>query len=250
MYRRATKRTAKIKNINIIQQKLKQSLIVKKDVFQQVTLKVYKIGQNNSFTKQVVFKGNILDTLDWCSVKQIEMKSAFDGYLNNIRNNSDRQSMIKFTKNLLKQIQDSNLYSSKCFKMVRKFIKDFSIKEPQLKLKDSQMKEYIDGKIGIKSQIALYRKLVTSQRVNALNSLHQYYINNDSKQNYSLGINSIQKAIDNDQILKIKLKKSGYVRIKPTKVKTQKWVLLGQQVDDEGKYIQKVIICCSDVDKE
>jgi hypothetical protein len=34
MYRRATKRIAKIKNINIIEQKLKQSLITKKDVFQ------------------------------------------------------------------------------------------------------------------------------------------------------------------------------------------------------------------------
>lgn len=250
MYRRATKRIAKIKNINIIEQKLRQSLITKKDVFQQVTLKVYRIGQNNSFTKQIVFKGNILDTLDWCSTKQIEMKAAFDGYLNNIRNNSDRASIIKFTKSLLKQIEESDLYSPKCFKMVRKFIKDFSVKDPQLKLKDSQMKDYIDGKRGIKSQIALYRNLVTSQRVIVLNSLHQYYINSDSKQNYTLGISSIQKAIDNDQILKIKLKKSGYVKIKPTKVRTQRWVLFGQQIDQNGQSINKVIICCSDVDKQ
>lgn len=249
MYRRTTTRISKIKNINIIQQKLKESLIVKKDVFQQITLKVYKIGYGNSFTDQVVFKGNILDTLDWCSEKQIEMKSAFDGYLNNIRNNSDRESIIKFTKNLLSQIEQSNLYSQKCFKMVRKFIKDFSIKQPQLKLKNSQMKSYIDGKNGIKYQIALYRKLVTNQRVNVLQSLHQYYINSDQKQNYSLGISGIQKAIDDNQILKIKLKKSGYVTIKPTKVRSQKWVLFGQQINQDGQPIKKVIICCSDLDK-
>lgn len=250
MYRRATKRIAKIKNINIIEQKLKQSLITKKDVFQQVTLKVYKIGINNSFTKQVVFEGNILDTLDWCSEKQIQMKSAFDGYLNNIRNNSDRSSILKFTKNLIEKINSSNLYSDKCFRMVKKFIKDFSIKDPQLKLKDSQMKDYIDGKNGIKKQIQLYRKLVTSQRVNVLTSLYQYYVSNDKKQNYSLGISGIQKAIDQDQILKIKLKKSGYVKIKPTKVKTQKWVLFGQQLDQNNQTIQNVIICCSDIDKQ
>lgn len=250
MYRRATKRIAKIKNINIIEQKLKQSLITKKDVFQQVTLKVYKIGINNSFTKQVVFKGNILDTLDWCSEKQIQLKSTFDGYLNNIRNNSDRSSILKFTKNLIEKINSSNLYSDKCFRMVKKFIKDFSIKDPQLKLKDSQMKDYIDGKNGIKKQIQLYRKLVTSERVNVLTSLYQYYVSNDKKQNYSLGISGIQKAIDQDQILKIKLKKSGYVKIKPTKVKTQKWVLFGQQLDQNNQPIQKVIICCSDIDKQ
>lgn len=251
MYRRATKRKiSKIKNINIIQQKLKQSLITKKDVFQQVTLKVYKIGQNNSFTKQIVFKGNILDTLDWCTTKQIQMKSAFDGYLNNIRNNSDRNSILKFTKKLLQQIQQSNLYSDKCFKMVKKFIKDFSIKQPQLKLKDSQMKDYIDGKNGIKNQIALYRRLVTTQRVIVLNSLQGYYVSDEKKQNYSLGVSGIQKAIDNDQILRIKLKKSGYVKIKPTKVKTEKWVLFGEQLDENGDIINKVIICQSDVDKQ
>lgn len=248
MYRRATKRRiSKIKNINIIQQKLKTSLILKKDVFQQITLKVYRIGANNSFTDKIVFKGNILDTLDWATEKQIEMKAVFDGYLNNIRNNGDRNSILKFTRNLLQQIDNSQLYDSKCFKMARKFIKDFSDKE--LKLKDSQMKYYIDGKDGIKQQIALYRKLVTHDRVSVLTALQNYYINSQQKQNYSLGISGIQKAIDNDQILYIKLKKSGQVKIRPTMVKTEKWVLFGQQLNDDNQVIKKVIICQSDLSK-
>lgn len=248
MYRRTSKRLfAKIKNINIIQQKLKESLIIKKDVFQQVTLKIYRIGVNNSFTDQVVFQGNILDALDWATEKQIQMKSVFDGYLNNIRNNSDRLSILKFTKNMIQQIDESKLYDLKCFKMVRKFIKDFSNK--QNKLKDSQMKLYIDGKNGIKQQIALYRKLVTSQRVSVIASLQNYYINSEQKQNYSLGIGGIQKAIDNDQILYIKLKKSGQVKIKPTSIKSEKWVLFGEQLNQNNQVIKKVIICQSDLAK-
>lgn len=250
MYRRATKRyISKIKNINIIQQKLKQALIIKKDVFQEITLKVYQIGYDNSYTDKVVFKGNISDTIDWCSEKQIEMKSVFDGYLNNIRNNSDRTSLLKFTKSLLDKINESNLYSDKCFKMVRKFIRDFSIKDPQLKLKDSMMKSYIDGDKGIKEEIAFYRKIVTNDRVNILNSLNNYYIQNDKKENYTIGVNGIKKAIDNNQILTIELIKNGTVRIRPKQIHVQKWILLGQQLDDENNVISNVVICQSDVKK-
>lgn len=250
MYRRySNRKIAKIKNINIIKQKLAQACINYKDVFQEIVLKVYQISENNTCSDKVVFKGNIADAIDWCSEKQIQMKSAFDGYLNNIRNNSDRNSLLKFTKQLLNKIEQSNLYSDKCFKMIKKFIRDFSVNDSENKLPNSMMKSYIDGQNGIKDQIALYRKIVTNDRVNVLNSLNNYYIQNQRKQNYTIGVSGIQKAIQNNQILTINLKKSGLVRIKPKSIRVQKWILLGQQLDEENNVIANVVICQSDVKK-
>lgn len=245
LYRRC--RVAKIKNINIIQRKLKDALIVKKDNFQQVFLKVYQIGVDNSFTDVVVFSGNILDVLQWCKVYQNQMKSLFDGYLNNIRNNSDKNSILKYTKKMLQRIQSSDLYDDKCFKMVKKFVKQFSKKNNNLK--DSDVVGYIEGKYGIKKQISVYRQLVTKDRVRLLQALYSYYMGQDKKQNYVLGISGIEKAIQNNQILNINLKKRGKIRVRPEKIQLQKWVMLGQQLDQKDQVIRKVFICQSDVDK-
>ena len=250
MNRRASiDRSAKIKNINIIQKKLQESLIFKKDSFQQIILTIYKIGVNNTFTKDVVFKGNIFDALDWCLQWQQKFKSQFDGYLNNIRNNSSRKLLIKYTKKLRDFIKQSGLYSDKCFKILDKFVSDFSNKNPQTKLTDSKMYSYIQGKGGIKQAISLYRKLVTNQRVNAIKSLKNYYIDSDSKQNYILGISGINKAIQNNQVLTISMKNSGVIKVRPKSVRPQKWVLFGQLIDDNGQYVKNVIICQSDVKK-
>ena len=250
MYRRGSlNKIAKIKNINIIERKLQQSLIFKKDSFQQVTLTVYKIGVNNTFTKDIVFQGNIFDTLQWCLQKQTQFKAQFDGYLNNIRNNSSRKLLIKYTKKLSDFIKSSNLFSEKCFKILDKFVKDFSEKDPQKKLKDSQMSSYIQGQKGIKRTISLYRNIVTNSRVKAIKSLKDYYINSQKKQNYILGISGIQKAIDKNQVLTISLNDSGVVRILPKSVRSQKWVLFGQLLDEQGNFVKNVIICHSDVKK-
>lgn len=246
MYRRAfIDKISKIKNINIIQKKLKQSLITKKDSFQQVVLNVYKIGKDNTFTEQIVYSGNIFDVLQWCIQKQDEFKTQFDGYLNNIRNNSDKKYILKYTKKLYDFIKQSNLYSDKCFKILEKFINDFSNK--QKKLKDSDVVNYLQGNNGIKNIISKYRKIITHDRVYVLKSLSQHYIDDDKKQNYILGISGIQKAIKNNDILKINLKDSGIVRIKPINVKQQKWVLFGKLLDENDNVIKNVIICQSDI---
>jgi hypothetical protein len=43
--------------------------------------------------------------------------------------------------------------------MVKKFVKDFSKKNNDLK--DSDLVKYLDGKNGIKNEISLYRQIVT-----------------------------------------------------------------------------------------
>lgn len=250
MYRRGSiDRIAKIKNINIIQNKLRQSLITKKDSFQQVILTVYKIGLDNQFTKDIVFKGNIFDTLDWCIEKQSQCKSAFDGYLNNIRNNSSRKSLIKYTKQLSQFVKQSGLYSNECFYILDKFVKDFSNKDPQTKKKDSEIVLYLQGQDGIKETISKYRNIVTNNRVKVIKSLKNYYIDSDKKQKYILGITGIQKAIKNNQILTISTNDYGVIKIKPKSVKPQKWVLFGQLLDQEEKFVKNIIICQSDIKK-
>lgn len=54
----------------------------------------------------------------------------------------------------------------------------------------------IFGKNGIKEDIDLYRGIVTADRVTVLKSLKNYYVNNDSKTKYGIGIKTINKAIE------------------------------------------------------
>ena len=109
------------------------------------------------------------------------------------------------------------------------------------------MYSYIEGQNGIKDTIALYRNIVTNNRVKAIKALRDYYINSDQKQKYILGISKIQKAIDNQQILTIATKDSGIIKIRPKNVRPEKWVLFGQLLDDSNRVIKNILVCQSDV---
>lgn len=238
-----------IRNINTILNKMENSLMDRVDNDGEIVIKIYKIGKNKTFDDTVIKTGTIQECLDWCIEKQNYMKKTFDSFITNVKNNSNRIVIVNYVKKLRDDINASGLYDDKCFFILDKFIKQMSIKDKDMKTPDSAMHGMIFGTDGIKSKIDYYRSIVTSDRVIVLKSLKNYYINNINKVKYGIGIKTITDAIESNETLKINTKNYGQILIKPIEVRKESWSMLCDKVDNNGKIIEKIIICQSDLEK-
>jgi len=238
-----------IRNINTILNKMENSLMDRIDDDGEIIIKIYKIGKDKTADNTIVKSGTIQECLDWCIEQQNYMKKTFDSFITNVKNNSNRQVIIKYVEKLRNDINATGLYDQKCFSILDKFIKQMSIKDKNSKLPDSAMHGMIFGSDGIKSVIDYYRKIVTADRVIVLKSLKNYYINNVNKVKYGIGIKTIKEAIDNNETLKINTNNYGTILVKPVEVRKEAWSMLCERVDENGKIVDKIIICQSDLKK-
>lgn len=238
-----------IRNINTILNKMESSLMDRIDNDGEITINIYKIGKNKVADNNIIFSGTIQECLEWCITQQNYMKKTFDSFITNVKNNSDRKTIINYVKKLRDDINSTGLYDDKCFTILDKFVKQMSITDKKTKLPDSAMHGMIFGSDGIKSVIDFYRKIVTADRVIVLKSLKNYYINNVNKVKYGIGIKTIKEAIDNNETLKINTNNYGTILVKPVEVRKEAWSMLCERIDENGKIVDKIIVCQSDLKK-